>query len=142
MKKSVNKSFLGNSKKFYNVYKGKNSGRYFFLFPCIGISQKKNLHWDMTIKSYFFAWGYSFIQYNVCEVVGDASLELTKENFESLKKLLKSSNITIVDLPVSLKFIKNNMHIVQLLKNSNLEHPYVKKIIYGYFQNQPFTSTI
>jgi hypothetical protein len=140
MKKSLNKPMPGNSKKFYNVYQGKNENNYYFFFPCIGVSQTKNLHWDMTVKSYFFAFAKWFIQYNVYEVVGDNSTELSKDCYESLKKSLKFSNMNITDIKEAMVFIKNNIYIVQILRNSNLDHPYVKKILASLFQGQSFIS--
>lgn len=141
MKKTTNKPMPNGSKKFYNVYKGKNDSKYFFVLPCIGISPTKNLHWDMKVQSIFFAWGKWFIQFNIYEVVSDTSLELTKEHYESLKRALKFSNMSINDLQGAMNFIKNNTYIVQILRNSNIEHPYVKKILASYFQNQSFIST-
>ncbi len=138
MIKSTNKPIKNSSKKFYNVYKGKNENKYFFYLPCIGVSPRKNLHWDMTVKSIFLAWGSRFIQYNIYEVVSDTSLELSKENYEALKKALKFSNMAITDAQAAMAFIKNNIYIVQVLRNSNVEHPYVKKVLATYFQNQPF----
>lgn len=130
------------NKKFYNTYKGKNENKYFFVLPCITISPKKNLNWDMTMKSYFFAWGYKFIQFNVCEIVSDTSQELTKEYFELLKKSLKDSGLIISDMQAALSFIKNNIYIVSILRNSNISHPYVKKILVSYFQNQSFVTNV
>jgi hypothetical protein len=106
--------------------------------PCIGVSPTKNLHWGMKVRSIFLAWGNWFIQYNICEVVSDTNLELTKEGYENLKKSLQSSGMVINDLQGAMNFIKNNIHIVQILRNSNTEHPYVKKVLATYFHNQPF----
>lgn len=140
MKKSINKQVKSNNKKFYNVYKGKNESNYFFVLPCISISPKKTLNWDMTIKSYFFAWFRSFIQYNVCEIISDDSNELTKELFENLTKILKDNGIVINDTNLALAYIKNNIYIVKILRNSNIKHHYVNKILSSYFQNQNFVS--
>ncbi len=142
MKKSLNKPMGKSTTKFYNFYKGKNENKYFFYLPCIGVSPRKNLHWGMTVRSIFFAWGNWFIQYNICEVVSDTNMELTKEGYENLKKSLQSSGMVINDLQGAMVFIKNNLHIVQILRNSNTEHPYVKKVLATYFQNQPFIDTI
>lgn len=131
MKKTVNKTL--SSSKFYNSYKGKGEQQYFFLIPTIGISSKKNLHWDITIKSYFFGWLNWFVQYNVYEVIGDSSLELSKENFELLKKILRQHGLLISNKQDCLTFIKDNIYIVQILKNTNPEHPYVSKIINQFF---------
>jgi hypothetical protein len=138
MKKSFNKPVGKSTTKFYNVYKGKNENKYFFYLPCIGVSPTKNLHWGMKVRSIFLAWGNWFIQYNICEVVSDTNLELTKEGYENLKKSLQSSGMVINDLQGAMNFIKNNIHIVQILRNSNTEHPYVKKVLATYFHNQPF----
>lgn len=138
MKKSLNKPIGKTARKFYNFYKGKNESKYFFYLPCIGISPKKNLHWGMTVRSVFFAWGTWFIQYNICRVVSDTSLELTKDCYEDLKQCLQSSGMKINDLQSAMTFIKNNIYIVQILRNSNMQHPYVKKVLATYFQNQPF----
>lgn len=138
MKKSLNKPIGKSTKKFYNLYKGKNENKYFFYLPCIGVSPKKNLHWGMTIRSVFFAWGSWFVQYNICEVVSDTSLEFTKECYEDLKRALKAVGMTINDLQSAMAFIKNNIYIVQIIRNSNADHPYVKKVLATYFQNQPF----
>lgn len=138
MKKSLNKPLGQNSKKFYNVYKGENENKYFFYLPCIGVSPRKNLHWGMTVRSIFFAWGSWFIQYNICETVSDTSIELTKDCYENLKKCLLASGMKINDLQGAMNFIKSNIYVVQILRNSNTDHPYVRKILATYFQNQPF----
>ena len=140
MKKSLNKPLPRSVNKFYNFYKGKDENKYFFYLPCIGISPKKNLHWGMTVRSIFFAWGKWFIQFNICETVSDTSLELTKEYYEVLKKCLASSNMNITDGQGAMNFLRNNLHIVQILRNADTEHAYVKKIVASYFQNQPFIS--
>ncbi len=141
MKKTVN-THTKNKTKFYNRYIGKGDHKFFFALPCIGISPKKNLHWDMTIKSYFFGFMYWFFQLNVYEIMSDNTKDLSKENFEKLKKILRQAGLTISNLQDCLIFIKNNIFIVHILKNTHQEHPYVVKILSGVFQNQPFIDNV
>lgn len=140
MKKTINKNI--SSTKFYNIYKSKGEQQYFFVLPTIGTSPKKNLHWDITIKSYFFGFLNWFIQYNVYEVIGDSSTDLSKENFEKLKKILRQQGLIISNMQDCLTFIRDNIYIVQVLKNTNHEHPYVSKILSQFFMNQSFVDTV
>lgn len=141
MKKSFNKS-MKNSAKFYNWHKGKGEHKYYFILPTFGISPKKNLHWDIVVKSYFFGFLSWFIQFNVYEIVSNNSKELTKETFERLKYVLKNNGLMIDNLQECLAFLKNNIYIVQIVKNAHPNHPYVVKIIGSIFQNQSFVKPI
>jgi len=140
MKISSNKFFFEDTNKFLNFYKGKNENKYFFLLPCISISSEKISNWTIKIRSIFLAWGYWFVQFNICETISDTSLEFTREYYEKLCRCLAASNITITNMQEAVDFIRNNIYIVQILKNSNVEHPYVKKILASFFYNQPFST--
>lgn len=136
MKKSANKPFGKN--KFFNIYKGKKENSYFFILPCVSISPKKNLHWDMTIFSIFLAWGNYFIQFNICEIVKDTNTEVYKENMVGLIKVLKTANLMISDMQAALEFLQKNPYLVNIIKNANLEHPYVKNLLISQIQQQNF----
>lgn len=142
MKTTQNKYSQKNSLKFTNWIKGKNDNKYFFLLPTITISPKKNLHWDMTIKSTFFGFGHYYVQRNVCEIVKDTSTEFTKEVYEKLLQGLNLSKLSIKDTKLCLEYMKTLPFITQVLRNSSIEHPYVRKLLYMYFHNQPFVSAI
>ena len=140
MKSTQNKYYSKNNKKFINWIKGKSENKYFFVLPSIVISPKRNLHWDMTIKSIFFGIGRFYMQCNMCEIVKDNSLELTKEFYEKLLQGLKLCSLKVNDTTSCLEFLKNNIFIIQILRNSSIEHPYVRKVLQSYFTNQPFIS--
>lgn len=139
MKTTQNK-FNSDKTRFTNWIKGKADNNYLYVFPTIVISPKKNLHWDMTIKSVFFGFWKYYAQYNVCEIVKDNSVEFTKEIYEKLLAGLKLANLKVNDTKSCLEFMKNAQFITQILRNSNIEHPYVRKVLFIYFSQQPFIS--
>lgn len=136
MKKSKNHS-LGKT-KFFNFYRGKQENNFFFILPTIIVSPKRILNWDMVLSSIFLSWGRSYIQFNICEVVKDTSTEVHKEHIANLMAILKTGNLSITDLPPVLEYINKNPHIINILKNANLNHPYVRTVLIGYFNNLPF----
>lgn len=140
MKISNNKPLPFGKNKFYNVIKGKKENGYTFYLPTFCISPKKNLNWDMSIFSIFFAVGKYFYQFNICEVIRDTSTEVCKEDMLKLIAFLKSENLSIIgtQMQEALTFLKKNKHIVTLIKNSELKHPYISTVILSSFEHQPF----
>lgn len=138
MSKSKNKSLSKN--KFYNIQKGKYSEDYFFILPTIGLSPKKLLHWDMKMFTIFLAWGRYYLQINIFEIIKNTNTEVFKENMVTLLNFLKSNKLTINDIPSALDYLNKNNYLVQLLKNSDLKHPYIKTLLLSIFQNLSFVS--
>lgn len=141
MIKSPNKP-LGKN-KYYNFQKGKKEHDFFFLFPSVLISPKKFLNWDTIMFSIFLGWGKYYIQYNVFEIIKNNSAEVQKTDMVALLNVLKSENLHLSnenDNAVSnvLDYLNKNKFLICLLKNSNLQHPYIKSVIVSYFKNQPF----
>lgn len=141
MNKSFNKP-MKEKTKFYNWYKGKGEHKYYFVIPTIGISPKKNLNWDISIQSYFFGFLSWFIQFNVYEIISNTSTDLTKQNFDVLRFILKNNGLMVSNIQECLQFLKANNYIVQILKNAPPAHPYLNRIIGGVFQNQTFVAPI
>lgn len=139
MKISQNK-FNPNKTKFTNWIKGKSDNNFYYLLPTIVVSPKKNLHWDMTIKTFFFGFLNYYAQYNVCEIVKDNSSEFTKEVYGKLEAGLRLSNLKIIDQKACLEYMKNATFLTQILRNSTIEHPYVRKVLYLYLSQQSFVA--
>jgi hypothetical protein len=137
MIKSKNKTL--NKNKFYNIQKGKYLD-FLFILPTISISPKKLLHWDMKMYSIFLAWGRFYYQINIFEIIKNSNTEVFKENMVTLLNFLKSNKLTINDIPGALDYLNKNNYIVQLLKNSDLSHPYIKSLLVSIFQNLSFIS--
>lgn len=137
---SKNKPFGKN--KYYNIQKGKKENHFFFLFPSIVISPKKFLHWDIRMFSIFLGWGKYYIQFNIFETIKNTSTEVLKPDMVALLSLLKSEGLTLSSeaksMNQALEFLNKNSFLTLLLKNGNLEHPYLKEIISSYFRNQNF----
>lgn len=138
MSKTKNKSV--NKNKFYNVQKGKHADDFFFVLPTISISPKKLLHWDMKMFTVFFAWGRFYYQINVFEIIKNTNTEVFKDNMVTLLNFLKANKLTITDIPTALDYLNKNNYLVQLLKNSDLKHPYVKALLLSIFQNLSFVT--
>ena len=134
----TSKNYNLGKNKFFNIAKGKKENKFFFCLPSVVISPKHFLYWDTVMFSVFIVWGSYFIQFNICEIVKNTSTEVFKETMSSLVKFLKASNLEIKDGNAALGFLNKNPHVTQVLKNANLEHPYVKTILSGAFQSQPF----
>lgn len=139
MSKSQNKTISKN--KFYNVQKGKYNEDYFFILPTITISPKKLLHWDMKMFTIFLAWGKFYYQINVFEIIKNTNTEVFKENMLTLLNFLKSNKMTINDIPSALDYLNKNNYLVQILKNSDLTHPYIKALLLSIFQHLSFISS-
>lgn len=139
MIKTKNKNL--NKNKFYNIQKGKSTDDFFFVLPTISISPKKLLHWDMKMHSIFFAWGRFYYQINIFEIIKNSSTEVFKENMVTLLNFLKSNKLTINDIPAALDYLNKNNYIVQVIKNSDLSHPYIKTLLVSIFQNLTFVSS-
>lgn len=140
MKKTENKK-LGKN-KFYNIYKGKKESGFFFVLPTISISPKKILNWDISVYSIFLAIGKYFVQFNICEIVKDTNTEVFKENMVALLGILRSNSLKVNDMPACIEFLNKNQHIILIIKNSNVSHPYVRNIVSSYFNNQPFIDAV
>lgn len=140
MKKSKNYT-LGKN-KFFNIQKGKKKNHFFFFLPTIMASPKKLLHWDLIMFSIFLGWGNFFIQFNIFEVVKDTNTEVYKENMSTLMVFLKNNGLGINDMQAALEFLNKNNYIVQLIKNANLDHPYIKSIFLQTFQGLPFIRSL
>lgn len=128
--------------KFYNIQRGKKDNHFFFILPSIIISPKKFLHWDVMMFSIFIAWGSFFVQFNIFEIVKDTNTEVFKENMANLLSILKSSGYTIADMQAALDYLNKNTYLIQVIKNANLEHPYIKNLILSFFQSQPFIKSL
>ncbi len=126
--------------KYYNINKGVQD--YLFLLPSISLSSKRNFQWDMTVFSIFIAWGKFFIQINIYEIIKDIDSKMTKENMQKLIGVLKSAQLTINPDPEEMKkaieFINKNPYIMQIIKNGNLSHHYVRTILVQNFYHQSF----
>lgn len=140
MSKSKNK--IINKNKFYNVIKGKHPEDFFFFLPTISMSPKKLLHWDMKMFTIFLAWGRFYYQINVFEIIKNTNTEVFKENMVTLISFLKANKLTITDIPSALDYLNKNNYLVQLLKNSDLKHPYIKALVLNVFQNLSFVSSL
>ena len=140
MRQSKNKPF-GKS-KYYNTQRGKKEDGFFFVFPSMIISPKKFLHWDVEMFSVFLGWGRYYLQYNVFDTVRDTNTQVRKQDMLSLLQILKTDNwyLTQEDNSVkeALTFLNEHQHLILLLKNANLNHPYVKNIIINQLKEQPF----
>lgn len=134
----ISKNYSLGKNKFFNIAKGQKENKFFFCLPSIVISPKHFLYWDTVMFSIFIVWGSYFIQFNICEIVKNTSTEVFKETLTSLIKFLKSSNLEIKDGNATLNFLNKNPHVTQVFKNANLSHPYVKTMLIGIFQSQPF----
>lgn len=139
MIKTKNKTI--NKNKFYNVQKGKNNDDFFFVFPTISISPKKLLHWDMKMFTVFFAWGKYYYQVNVFEIIKNTNTEVFKDTMLNLISFLKTHKLTITDIPTALDYLNKNNYLVQLIKNSDLKHPYIKTLLLSIFQNLSFVNS-
>lgn len=136
MTKTRNRS-LG-AKKFYNIEKGNKDSGFFFFLPTIMLSPKKLLDWEILTFSIFISWGHFYLQINIFEIIRDTNTEVFKENMIKLMGFLKNNDLAIHDMPATLEFLKKNPYIVSLIKNSNLDHPYIQAIFLSNFQNVPF----
>lgn len=136
MKKSRNRTI--GKKKFYNIQRGKKENSFFFFLPTIMLSPKKFLHWDLIMFSVFLGWGNFYLQFNLFEIVKDTNNEVFKENMASLVAFLKDNGYGITDMQAALEFLNKNTHLVQLIKNSNINHPYIKMVFINSLQNLPF----
>jgi hypothetical protein len=125
MKKSKNSPLTKN--KFYNIYKGKN--KYFFILPCISISNKKLFSWDLSLKSIFIALGNFYLQINIFEKIQNSSNELYKDNLNLFINFLKNYKLNIKNTQEVIDFLNKNSYIIKLINNSNLEHPYTKALL-------------
>jgi hypothetical protein len=54
----------------------------------------------------------------------------------------KSNGFSITDMQAALEFLNKNIYLVQLIKNSNIDHPYIKTVFLSTFQNLPFIRPI
>jgi hypothetical protein len=140
MNKSKNK--IINKNKFFNIQKGKFNEDFFFILPTISFSPKKFLNWDMKMFSVFLAWGRYYYQINIFEIIKNTNTQLFKENMVTLLNFLKTNKLTINDIPAALDYLNKNNYLIQLIKNSNLEHPYIKALILNIFQNLPFITPL
>lgn len=138
MKISNNKPLPFGKNKFYNIIKGKKDNGYTFYLPTFCISPKKNLNWDMSLFSLFFAVGKYYYQFNVCEVIRDNNPEICKEDMLKLIDFLKKEKLIIENMQDALSFLKKNKYLVTLIKNSDLKHPYLSSVILGAINNQKF----
>ena len=140
MKTTKNKAFGKN--KFYNFYINKKENEYFFIFPVVGFSNSKNISWDIKMSSFFIAWGRSFIQLNLFEVVKDSNLDVSSNIVAQLEKVLITMKLKITDKEMMLEFLGRNAHLVTILKNANLNHHYVKSLLGQYLQGQSFIEEV
>lgn len=131
-----------NKNKFYNVQKGKYKNDFFFILPTISISPNKLLHWDMKMFTIFFAWGKYYYQVNVFEIIKNTNTEIFKDNIVTLLGFLKSNKLIINDIPTALDYLNKNNYLVQLIKNSDLKHPYIKALLLNIFQNLSFVESL
>ena len=92
------------------------------------------------MHSIFFAWGRFYYQINIFEIIKNSSTEVFKENMVTLLNFLKSNKLTINDIPAALDYLNKNNYIVQVIKNSDLSHPYIKTLLVSIFQNLTFVS--
>lgn len=136
MTKSINKNI--NKNKFYNVQKGKDKEDFLFVLPTISISPKKLLHWDMKMFTIFFAWGKYYYQINIFEIIKNTSTEVFKEDIITLLNFLKANKLTVNDVPTVLDYLNKNNYLVQIIKNSDLKHHYIKALMLNIFRNLPF----
>ena len=140
MTKSTNKK-LGKN-KYYNSEKGKRDNHFFFLLPSIIITPKKFLTWDTKMFSVFFGIGRYFAQYNVFEEIKDNSISIQKNNMVELLECLRAEGLYLdtdnYHVNSIIEFLNKNQYIILLLKNSNLQHSYIRKIIYDSFKEQKF----
>lgn len=140
MRQSKNKSFGTN--KYYNTQRGKKEDGFFFVFPSIVISPKKFLHWDVEMFSIFCGWGRFFWQCNIFETVRDTNAQVRKQDMLNLLKVLKTDEWYLTQdedsVQKALEFLNQNPHLTLLLKNANLNHPYVKSIMINQVKGQSF----
>lgn len=138
MKISNNKPLPFGKNKFYNIIKGKKDNGYTFYLPTFCISPKKNLNWDMSLFSIFFAVGKYFYQFNICEVIRDTSTDVCKEDMLKLINYLKTEKLSIHNLQDALSFFKKNKYLVTIIKNSELKHPYTNTVLLSALEHQSF----
>ena len=136
MKKSKNYKIGKN--KFFNIIRGKKENDYFFIFPTIIKSDKTQLSWDSIITSWFLAWGKYYIQFNFNEIIKDTNVDVYKNTMQSLITCLRDVGLEITNGPQTLEFLNKNSYLTQIIKNANLNHPYIKKILFSYFNGQSF----
>ena len=129
--------------KFYNVQKGKYEDDFFFILPTISISPKRLLNWETRIFTVFLAWGRYYYQINKFEIIRNTNTDVFKDNMVTLLGFLKSNKLTIgaEDIPVALDYLNKNNYLVQLLKNSDLQHPYIKALLLSIFSNLSFVNS-
>lgn len=127
--------------KFFNISKGKRENKFLFFLPTVIVSPKHFLSWDTVMFSVFIVWGRYFIQFNICEIVKNTNIEIFKETVMTLVKFLKGLHLEISDNNAALGFLNKNPHVIQVLKNANLEHPYIKNVLSSTFHNQSFVKT-
>jgi hypothetical protein len=94
------------------------------------------------MSSFFIAWGRSFIQLNLFEVVKDSNLDVSSNIISQLEKVLITMKLKIIDKEMMLEFLGKNAHLVTILKNANLNHNYVKSLLGQYLQGQAFIEEI
>jgi hypothetical protein len=140
MIQSHNKS-LGKN-KYYNTQIGKKDNSFFFLLPSIVISSKRFLHWDIMMFSIFIGLGRYYIQFNIFETVKNTSIEILKQDIVALLAVLKTDNLILISdnnsINLVIDYLNKNTFLILLLKNANLQHNYINKIIIAYFKEQPF----
>ena len=137
MRQSKNKA-LGKN-KYYNIQKGKKENGLFFLFPSVVISPKKMSHWHIRMFSIFFGIGKYYLQYNIFETVKDINTQVRKEDMMSLLQVLKTEGLGFSQDENSVKralvFLSQNPYLVTILKNANLKHDYIRKIIINFVKD-------
>ncbi len=94
------------------------------------------------MSSFFIAWGRSFIQLNLFEVVKDSNLDVSSNIVAQLEKVLITMKLKITDKEMMLEFLGRNAHLVTILKNANLNHHYVKSLLGQYLQGQSFIEEV
>lgn len=124
--------------KYYNIIKGKKENKFIFLLPTIIRSPKTFISWDTMMSSLFIGIGKYFWQYNFCEIIKDTNTEVYQETLKSLMQMLKVNQFDVKDLNQLMGFLHKNRYLVTLIKNANLDHPYIKNIIIYQLQHQPF----
>jgi len=131
------KNIYFGKRKFFNFSKGRNKD-HFFLFPSLIFTHEKRISWDLVKGSVTLAFLVWYFQINIFNIVQNSSKEIFKQDVASIIKILKDSKYAIKDMNLLIKFLQDNIYLVQLVKNINIEHPYVKKVILYYFKNCDF----
>lgn len=129
------------SKKTYNITKGKKNNC-FFIIPSIISTTYKQKTWNSETKSIVIGFLYFYLQIDIININKDIDSSITQQTIQVISKTLNEKGYYVKDIESLQKYLKQNKNIVLLIKNSNVEHKYLKETLFNIIKFNDFIKEI